>query len=120
MFAGEALKAVAHMQDDQGRPARSLDVAEYWDCSTADATNALYRCHRAGMLLRRRAWVGISRYEYILTERGRREMQRWEAEREDFEFPTADAAGDGGRRSGGLGPDGESRVARDDEHTEES
>ena len=87
MFAGEALKAVAHLQDDHGRPARSLDVAEYWNCGTADATNALYRCNRSGLLLRRRAWVGISRYEYILTEKGRRELRRWEDSQEHFDFP---------------------------------
>ena len=87
MFVEECLQAVARCEDEAGRPARSIDVAEHWDCTTSEASNALYRCHQAGLVYRRRAWAGTSRYEYILTEKGRRELRRWEDSQEHFDFP---------------------------------
>ncbi len=74
MYVEEALEAV----DDHGPGTTSADVAEYWGCSVAAASDALLRARNRGLLKRRRAWDGTSRWEYKLTAAGRAALTEWQ------------------------------------------
>ncbi len=79
MYVGEALLAVQHVADTEGREATSLDVGAYWHRGTSEAAQALLRAWQAGYLKRRRCWAGAASFQYVLTSMGGAYLDEWEA-----------------------------------------